>query len=197
MTTITLVRHGLSTWNAEGRAQGHCDAPLHSTGRKQARCVAKRLVETPWNAFYSSDLPRAKETAEIIVKEFGQHTISEDARLREVDCGELIGLTLEERIERWGDNWRSLALGRESSEDAGNRGVEAIEMIRARHPGEQILVVSHGAVLRHTLQRLVEGLFLATPLGNTSLTTIHHDGHKWSCTLMDCTVHLNEPNEMR
>lgn len=73
MTRLILVRHGQSTWNAQGRIQGWADPPLDDTGQEQARRLAQRLAaeEHTISALYSSPLLRARQTAEALVREAG------------------------------------------------------------------------------------------------------------------------------
>ena len=88
---IWLVRHGESTWNALGLAQGHCDqARLTRHGQHQARAVAARLYRRPIGALYASDLRRALQTAAPLASVLGL-PVSRDARLRERCLGILEG----------------------------------------------------------------------------------------------------------
>ena len=66
MARWLLVRHGETEWNAERRIQGHRDIGLSSVGRRQAQLLASRLTEAHLEAIYSSDLSRAKETADTV-----------------------------------------------------------------------------------------------------------------------------------
>lgn len=66
MTLIGLIRHGVTDWNYEYRAQGQVDIPLNDEGRRQAELLSKRMENEEWDYIYSSDLSRALETAEII-----------------------------------------------------------------------------------------------------------------------------------
>ncbi len=89
---IWLVRHGESTWNALGLAQGHCDqARLTRHGQHQARVVAAQLYRRPIGALYASDLRRALQTAAPLASVLGL-PVSRDARLRERCLGILEGI---------------------------------------------------------------------------------------------------------
>ena len=88
---IWLVRHGESTWNALGLAQGHCDqARLTRRGEQQARAVAAQLRSRPIGALYASDLRRAVQTAAPLATALGR-PVTRDARLRERCLGVLEG----------------------------------------------------------------------------------------------------------
>ncbi len=76
MTTLLLVRHGETDWNAEGRLQGHTDRPLSDYGRRQARRLGEELEGEGLEAIYSSDLARAHETAEIVGERLGRRSRS-------------------------------------------------------------------------------------------------------------------------
>src|SRR2546429_6208226 len=88
---LWLVRHGESTWNPLGRAQGHCgQAGLTRQGQRQARAVAAQLRDRPVGALYASDLRRALETAAPLAEVTGLE-VTRDARLRERCLGVLEG----------------------------------------------------------------------------------------------------------
>lgn len=71
MTRIGLIRHGSTAWNKEGRIQGHTDNPLDEEGLQQAEAIAERLSGEHWDYIYSSDLLRARQTAEVIAAKLG------------------------------------------------------------------------------------------------------------------------------
>jgi probable phosphoglycerate mutase len=139
VTTLLLVRHGETDWNAEGRLQGHTDRPLSDDGRRQARQLAEELADEPLDAVYSSDLARARETAEIVAERLGLPATL-DPELREKDWGTWEGLTPVERdrVEFVG----------ESTEAHQKRILRALEWIAERHPGGRVLVVTHGGSMR-------------------------------------------------
>jgi len=95
MTTLLLVRHGETDWNAERRWQGHADVPLNERGREQARALAEQLAGESVDAIYSSDLSRARDTADILGARLDVPVVV-DADLREIDVGPVEGLTAEE-----------------------------------------------------------------------------------------------------
>ena len=81
-TRVILIRHGETDWNVQGRIQGHLPIPLNERGLAQAEAVAARLEVVPFAALYSSDLLRARQTAEAVGRGCG-HEVRTDARLRE------------------------------------------------------------------------------------------------------------------
>ncbi|HEU5477437.1 MAG TPA: histidine phosphatase family protein [Gaiellaceae bacterium] len=140
MTTLLLVRHGETDWNADGRLQGQTDRPLSDFGRRQARELAEELEDEQLEAIYSSDLARARETAEIVGARLGLPVVF-DPDLREKDWGTWEGLTAVERdrVEFVG----------ESTEAHQERILLALRRISARHPGDgRVLVVTHGGSMR-------------------------------------------------
>lgn len=96
MTTLGIIRHGSTHWNKEGRAQGNSNIPLDQAGLSEAYKLAERLATEKWNVIYSSDLLRAKQTAEAIEKNVENIEIHLDPRLREVSGGQIEGTTEDE-----------------------------------------------------------------------------------------------------
>ena len=112
------------------------------------------MKEEGWDCIYSSDLSRAKETAEIVASVIGLPVYT-DQRLREMHKGKTEGTTLEERIARWGEKWENLELGIEADSSISSRGTSFISEVIALYPGRNILVVSHGALIALTVKALV------------------------------------------
>jgi broad specificity phosphatase PhoE len=140
VTSLLLVRHGETDWNADGRLQGQTDRPLSDFGRRQARQLADELADEQLEAIYSSDLSRARETAEIVGERLGLPVVL-DPDLREKDWGTWEGLTAVERdrVEFVG----------ESTETHQERILRALRRISGRHPGDGlVLVVTHGGSMR-------------------------------------------------
>jgi broad specificity phosphatase PhoE len=144
MTTLLLARHGETDWNRDGRWQGWADPPLNDTGRAQARKLADELESTPFDAVYSSDLRRARETAEILAAPHGV-PVHADIGLREIDVGSWSGLTRAEIAERFPEGRRPDG---ETHEQHGARVREAVVRIARAHLGERILLVGHGGTIR-------------------------------------------------
>ncbi|HUK97675.1 MAG TPA: histidine phosphatase family protein [Gaiellaceae bacterium] len=167
MTTILLARHGETEWNRTGRYQGWADPPLNETGRAQARELAEQLRSTPFDAVYSSDLQRARETAEIVAEPHGVPVIVEPG-LREVNVGAWSGLNHSEVEARFPDGERP---GGESREQHTARVLAAAEKIARAHPGERILLVSHGGTMRAIRSHVSDEPF--HPIANCGVLELH------------------------
>jgi probable phosphoglycerate mutase len=150
MTLIYLVRHGETDWNLAKRIQGNTDIPLNDTGRAQAATSGRLLARRDWDLIVTSPLSRARETAEIIARETGLATPVEIDALVERHYGDAEGLdyrTIEERYPNNAD-----VPGRESREDVAARVLPAIMALADAHPEQNLVVVSHGGVIRTILQ---------------------------------------------
>jgi broad specificity phosphatase PhoE len=150
MATLLLVRHGETDWNAAGRLQGHTDRPLNDYGRRQAVELADRLAAEDVSAVYASDLARARETAEIVGTRLGLDVVV-DTDLRERNWGTWEGLTPGQRD--------AVVFEGETPAEHGVRIMRAVERIAERHPGERVVVVTHGGSMRR-LQAAVTGMAL-------------------------------------
>jgi broad specificity phosphatase PhoE len=152
-TTILLARHGESDWNRSKQWQGFADRPLTDLGREQAAELAQRLEDTDLDAVYSSDLQRARDTADIVARTKGL-TVQTTPDLREVDVGSWSGLTRAEAEARYPDQYARWLQGGEGWEDGetyeelGQRVVRAITRIAEAYAGERVLVVAHGGTIR-------------------------------------------------
>jgi probable phosphoglycerate mutase len=199
-TRILLIRHGETDWNVEGRIQGHLQIPLNRRGRAQAELLAAHLQGTRFDAVYSSDLVRALQTAQAIVR-YSRREIREDVRLREWDLGVLAGLRRNQaehdqpqaaRIRR--DNLVDEPIpGGESIRQRFGRITRVVADIAARHRGECVLIVSHGGPLgdcyrRATGKRIEERVKI--DLFNASINEIHIDGDDWRLESWAQTDHL-------
>ena len=155
MLDLLLVRHGETVLNSERRWQGQGDAPLSPAGRAEVQALAQRIAAAGPGSLYSSDLPRARETAAEIARVTGLEPTL-DARWREVDVGEWLGLTPEEVEARHPEGYaRWLAGGTgwkqgESYLEMAARGLEAAHDVVRAHAGgtHPIVCVTHGGVIR-------------------------------------------------
>lgn len=191
MTTIALIRHGETNWNLEERIQGQRDIPLNEAGRKQAEALAERLKREDWDRIISSDLLRAKETAEIIAIKTGIPLLRVDVRLREKSYGKLEGTTADERIAQWGKRWNTLEYGVESNESAKRRASELVDDVTQEFRGQRIVIVSHGGLL-HQLIKSKFSLDYSGKIHNTSLSIFHEQERVWKCLLFNCKAHLEK-----
>ena len=169
MTDFLLARHGETDWNREHRVQGHTDVPLNAAGLEQARRLARRLADVGLEAIYSSDLDRARTTADAVARSQGLE-VRVDADLREKHFGSWEGLTDVEIAQRFPDAVRGGWGDGETSDEVTTRVLGALERIRSRHDGP-VLVVAHGGPLRSILAHLgVEH----GPIRNCELFRVHY-----------------------
>ncbi|HSH06368.1 MAG TPA: histidine phosphatase family protein [Burkholderiales bacterium] len=154
VTTLILVRHGETAWNAEGRVQGQTDVPLNDVGRAQAAALVPVLAAEGFSALYSSDLLRVRETAQPTARALGLE-VRLEAGLRERHYGMFETLTYVECRERFPDEFERFR-EKELSFDFGSgeslqafheRALASAGAIAARHAGETVLVFTHGGVL--------------------------------------------------
>jgi probable phosphoglycerate mutase len=172
-TDILLIRHGETAWNAERRLQGHLDIALNAEGERQAAMLAGALAHTPIDAIVSSDLGRARQTAQAVASARGL-ALGEDAGLRERCYGGFEGLLyseIEQRFPREFAAWQArdidgvLPPGRHCGETFRaffDRATGAMLRLAASHPGQTLALVAHGGVLE-CAYRLALGLPLETP----------------------------------
>jgi 2,3-bisphosphoglycerate-dependent phosphoglycerate mutase len=142
VTTLILARHGETDWNRDLRIQGSSDVDLNPVGREQAQALARELADIELDAIYSSDLSRARETAEVVAAKHGLE-VRLDARLRERSFGSWEGLTRED-IAALPQGSRHDG---ETDDQVRARVLDAVQEIAEAHPGRHVLVVAHGGAL--------------------------------------------------
>jgi broad specificity phosphatase PhoE len=191
---IVLVRHGATDWNLQGRCQGSSDRELSEAGIRQAEQISALLSAEKFHAVYSSTLRRARQTAELISRPHDLPVLIEEG-LRELDHGELEGLTFNEIKTRYGEfltRWRSepadvCVPGGERLADVAARAWNSLNELMRRHPeAQRILVVSHnfpilGIVCRISGTHLNQyRTFHLDPCGVTRLS--YDRDHGWRIT---------------
>ncbi|MPZ12961.1 MAG: hypothetical protein GEU73_00785 [Chloroflexi bacterium] len=132
MIRVILARHGVTTWNEGGRYQGHQDVPLADDGRLQAQRLGMRLRDTPITLAYSSDLCRARETAEIALEGRDVPIVTTPA-LREMCFGMWEGLRHDEIALRFAPEWGTWTVAPATTCPPG--GHETLQGVRDRVRG--------------------------------------------------------------
>ncbi|MDX2110174.1 MAG: histidine phosphatase family protein [Verrucomicrobiota bacterium] len=200
ITTLYVVRHGETDYNAVGRFQGHIDRPLTAAGLAQADALASRFRDLPLDVIYSSDLIRARATGEA-VGSIKQLPVNCDERLRERHLGVLQGMSAATAREQCPDVWRSYK-GRnpdyripdgETRRECHVRILEALEEIVHRHPGKAVLVTAHGGIL-DSIFRHVNHIPLDAHrrwrLWNAALNRFSHNSDGWRLDTWGDITHL-------
>ncbi|GAO01670.1 histidine phosphatase family protein [Anaeromyxobacter sp. PSR-1] len=182
---VLLVRHGETDWNAAGRLQGQTDVPLNANGRAQALALAVRLRAEGVRAIGSSDLSRARGTAELVGGALGLEVALVDEDLRERGYGAWEGLTRGECAARDPDAWarhladpRTPPPGGETTEALLARVVPAIHRA-AERLATPALVVTHGGVMRAFLSAVLDG----GPAGGAVAPPVVPNGGVWRVRL--------------
>ena len=148
---LILIRHGECSWNKERRIQGcRSDTSLNERGKAQAEKMARALKEEKVTAIYSSPLNRAVNTAQPLARA-RRLEVNIDPDLKEIDAGELEGLSEEELRKHYGEFWKEWRKGSgstrvpggESLEELQRRGWRSIQRIMERHPDGVVVVFSH------------------------------------------------------
>ncbi len=156
-TQLLLIRHGQTQWSAEKRFQGRRDTELTARGREEMRRLALRLGGMPVDAFYTSSLKRARESAAILCR--GRNVKTRvDSRLNELWFGKWEGQSAEELRRQSDPFFKKWCAGKVLSPPGGEslaalrrRVTDFLREIRKRHAGGKIAVVSHGGIIRMIL----------------------------------------------
>ncbi|SCK39529.1 probable phosphoglycerate mutase [Variovorax sp. HW608] len=168
-TELILIRHGETDWNRELRFQGHIDVPLNDTGHEQARRLGLRLAREAVQYLVSSDLMRAQQTATPAAAQL-ELAIATSVTLREQNFGVVEGMRAEEIQSLHPRAWEDWLQFREdhampegeSARQFHARIMDALGSIATAHPGQTVLVVTHGGVL-DMVWRTARGLGLNGP----------------------------------
>ena len=201
MLRIFLIRHGETEWNKEGKLQGHSDVKLSAEGIRQAQLLAKHAPFQKVDAVYSSDLSRAFDTAKILAVKFNVMPVKVTPELRETNFGEWEGKYISELTEEFPkvfgkfftDPERCHPPQGETFLQSQARVMNVIRDIIAEHDEQNVIVVSHGAVIR-----LILGAALDMPIHkmwaisqfNTALNILRVEDGGFVVELFNSTAHL-------
>lgn len=201
-----IVRHGEAVSNAEDLVAGHLTCKgLTAHGRRQVEALGERLRRTDElagaAALYSSILPRAVETAEILAPPLGGLAVEQTCELCERHVGEADGLTWQEYEDRYGalkpgdDPERPMAPGGESWVGFLDRAEAALYAVLERHPGRLVVVAGHGGIVGTSIIRFLElpdhGSKLRGHPDNASMTEWAWTGSKWWLVRYNDAAHLD------
>lgn len=204
MTDIFLIRHGETAWNAERRLQGHLDIPLNAEGERQAAALARALAGEKFDAIISSDLGRARSTAQAVASAQGM-PLSTDSALRERCFGAFEGLLYEELEGRFPQayaQWRTRdpharypdgERRAETFAEFAERAVDAVIRIAQAHRGQRIALFSHGGVL-DCVYRAAHGMDISAPRNfdvlNAAINHLRWDGERLQVLRWSDNAHL-------
>jgi 2,3-bisphosphoglycerate-dependent phosphoglycerate mutase len=166
--TLTLVRHGQSTWNLQNRFTGWVDVPLTRKGRAEARRAGTLVRDIRFDRAYTSGLQRAQDSLKLMMQTYGAELpVKRSKALNERHYGLLQGLNKaetarrvgEKRVHRWRRSWDVAPPGGESLKQTAERTMPYFErhILRDLQQGKNVLVVAHGNSLRSIVASL-EGL---------------------------------------
>ena len=202
VTTLILVRHGETSWNAKKKLQGIAKVPLNAIGRAQAQATGKFLAHFPIDVIYSSPLARAMETARAIQKRHPKTKLITEDLLLERQFGLLEGRMYDEvflDFPRFGfeQTWFYPFYtpgGSEALVDVLKRAKKFIEKILSDQQGKTVVVISHGIAIRCIVSAAV-GIPLVSQthlwLDNGSVSLIQHTKNTgWDIHFFNFTGHL-------
>lgn len=201
MTRICFVRHGETDWNVELRLQGQMDLALNANGEAQATAVGRRFAGLAAVALYSSDLLRARQTAQPI-SEILHLPMTLLQALRERHFGRCEGMTLEEIAHQYEEDAHAIAThdpdyaspgGGESRREHQVRVLDCIDHLVQKHKGQTVVVVTHGGAL-DIIYRRARGLPLQAPrdypIPNAGINWIAINKGQWTIETWGDDSHL-------
>jgi broad specificity phosphatase PhoE len=185
--TIYLVRHGRTDWNDKKIIQGHTDTKLNSEGQSSAKDLAKVFKNIKFDKIYSSDLSRARETAEIIALEH-KLVVETTKALRERHYGNAEGKShaifkgMNDILDSLDDKVRysykfSSNIHMESDEEVMNRFLRFLREIAVSNSGKTILIATHAGPIRMFLVKLgIMSYKKFVPIENLGYVKLESDG---------------------
>lgn len=172
--TLAFIRHGQTDWNRDDRIQGSSDIPLNDTGREQARAAERMLEAWSWDAVVSSPLSRARETAAIVADGLGLELGAAYPELAERDYGPFEGAPSTASMTQYPARDYP---GAEPLDAVVERCLRGLARIDADHPGQNVIVVCHGTIMKYTLIRLTG--YPVDAVHNGTVSAIERDGDGW------------------
>lgn len=205
MMRLILLRHGQTEWNAGGRYQGQSNVALSELGRKQAKCLAENFPVQSLDAIYSSDLDRARETAEYVGRKIDVSVCLEPA-FRELSFGDWEGLTYQEISSRWPEEANKLFTAPdklkipngETFQELQKRALTKINILCKEYIDKTIAVFAHGAINKTILAGLMHiplHYLWSLRQDNTAVNILRLDDGYVTVELINGTFHLG--NEMK
>ena len=180
-TCIHITIHATSTWNEEGKTQGHCDTPLSAAGEQMAALFGTRADLNSIQAIYTSDLKRAWQTAQPLADRLGL-SVNQSPDLREGN---------------WADYYRDpdlkplpCAYGFENPDDLSIRAQRAMQTIATSCGASPILIVTHGGFLRTFLNSRLFEQTLGYLGIRTAINTLSWEDGRWSVVSLNDDTHL-------
>jgi len=205
-TQVALIRHGESQGNAERRFGGHSLTPLSELGRRQAAATCRALATEAFAAIYTSDLPRATETATPL-SEVTALELQPTEAFRERSVGVMAGLTFEEAAKLHPEQYQALLrrdfehvlLGGESYRQTLDRASRKLDEAIERYNGRQIAVFTHAGTIcilaLHLMGALsapeLKPVWIASSNCGISRFELRHDGFVRVIAIND-TRHLEK-----
>ena len=197
---LLLVRHGITQYNVEERYTGQADIPLTKLGEYQAASVGKYLAREKLDVIFSSDLQRARDTAQAIAL-YHNLPVLEDPDLREIGMGQWENCNPQQIQERDPEEWiyvRSDPVNRapsggENFAQLRERAGRALKRCQENYAGKTVLWVTHGGFIRVAICHALKLDLIYRRCfrqDNTSVNELHfEDELPWIARLND-TAHL-------
>ncbi|TMW70598.1 histidine phosphatase family protein [Alteribacter natronophilus] len=204
---VYLIRHGQSEANEKGIIQGHAEFPLSKLGEMQADFAGEALKDTHLDAIFTSDLGRARKTAEAIAARHPLEAVSWE-QIREVGLGPLEGKTRNEMTVAFPDLKIDSLLtsgieGAETVENITKRCAKVTEQLTAAYSGKKVALVSHGGFISIYLMYLIAGenwgeLNRPFMIGNTGITKVEwRQNGQVKFHYVNQTAHLEREKDLK
>ncbi|MCR4318183.1 MAG: histidine phosphatase family protein [Planctomycetes bacterium] len=196
---IYIVRHGRTEWNQSGIIQGWMDSKLDDLGRRQAEKTAEFIASEGIEKIYASDLSRARETAEIIVRTL-EVPLTLSQGLREQHLGDFEGQPWEdlkknrpEEVAKFVSDFDFVLKGGESRRTMWSRVLAEYERIAEESDGNTVAIVTHGGPILTLVYHV-----LGIPYGktkrfrtsNAGVSLFEYSSNDWMLCFLNATTHL-------